>query len=259
MNRDLGCLAFLLVFMAMIAGMGAQKSAPQNPPATRRGAPKPAESFWAKVLRVSGVSHDPSTLKGPGDEVVAGQIWLASPDFGQPRQLTVKGGYRSPVFIPVTNDILALAGTDVVRVPHAGGNARRLFKLDGAAKLVGFSLDDPDAVLVLSQDGSGNRSVGMLSLSSGILAPLVYNPAAGRDLQMIEHLQSWNRVYGDRSVYLERQSKETLSGTVEWSDVLLKAGSQSPVNVSQCDEVNCGQPSVSADGTLVVFIKSDQH
>jgi hypothetical protein len=47
-----------------------------------------------------------------------------------------------------------------------------------------------------------------------------------------------------------------LSGTVEWYDVFPQVESEIPVDLSQCDGVNCGQPSLSADGHWLVFLKT---
>lgn len=65
----------------------------------------------------------------PGDEVPSGELWLADLDSRGSRALTSSAGYLSPVFLPGTKDILALQGTDAVRVPAGGGECRRQWKL----------------------------------------------------------------------------------------------------------------------------------
>ena len=60
----------------------------------------------------------------------------------------------------------------------------------------------------------------------------------------------------DRHIDVKRQSKRALSGTVEWSDVFLEVGNQTPVDASKCEGVNCGQPSLSENGRQLVFIKA---
>ena len=64
------------------------------------------------------------------------------------------------------------------------------------------------------------------------------------------------RVYGDTKVYVRTESKSDMAGSVGWTDVYLKQGNNSPLNVSRCDGVNCGQPSLSNDGRQVVFVKA---
>jgi hypothetical protein len=250
-------LISLLVGLTLIAELRAQKTA--SPPASQ----SKKESFWDKVLRYAGISHDASNLKAPGDEVVSGQVWVADLGSGAARkvttrQVTASGGYSSPVFVPGGKEILTLMGTDVVRIELSGGDAVKRYTITDIAKLVGFSADDPDTVLVLEGRSAERPAVGLLSLKSGKVTAMPYNPASSRDLEMVEEMQSWERVYGNKSLYTKRQSKETLYGPVEWTDVFLKSGSDEVLDLSQCDGVNCGQPSLSSDGRYVVFIKSNR-
>jgi len=59
---------------------------------------------------------------------------------------------------------------------------------------------------------------------------------------------------GNQVVYVNKQTKQSIAGPAEWTDVFLKVGADDPLNVSQCDGVNCGQPSLCSDGRFVVFI-----
>lgn len=248
-------LFLLLVGLLLNPDIRAQKAA--NPPNPPPPAQQKAESFWDKVLRYTGVSHDASNLKAPGDEVVSGQIWVVNVSAKAARKVTAGGGYRSPIFVPGGNAIVALTGTDLVRVGVSGGNAVKRYAVADVTKLVGFSVDDPDTILVLT-GGSGDRpGVGLLSLSSGKITAMPYDPKSKRDLEMIERMQSWERVYSDKKVYTKRQTKDTRYGPVEWTDVFLKTQSEDAVDVSECDGVNCGQPSLSADGRFVVFVKTE--
>ena len=58
------------------------------------------------------------------------------------------------------------------------------------------------------------------------------------------------------SGFTKTETKEGLAGAVEWRDVYLKREGRDTVNVSNCDGVNCGQPSLSPSGRWVVYIKS---
>lgn len=231
----------------------------QAPPPVKQqaAAARKTETFWHKVLRVSGIAQSPSTLKGPGDEVERGQIWVADLAGGKTRKLTGSGGFRSPVFLPERNDILALKGTNVVRVAFADGKVTNLFTVTGLTKLVGLSEDDADKVLVVYRDGSGNPGVAFLSVSTGKLDPLPYAPSSSDDRHLVEHLSAWDRDYGDTMVYTDQQTKTGMAGTLSWADVFLKKGSSTAKDVSNCDGINCGQPSLSPDGKLVAFVRSD--
>jgi hypothetical protein len=232
----------------------------QTPPAAKQQiAPaRKTETFWHKVLRVSGIAQSPSTLKGPGDEIERGQIWVADLAGGKTRKLTSSGGFRSPVFLPERNDVLALKGTNVVRVAFADGKVMNLFTVTGLTKLVGFSEDDADKVLVVSRDGSGHPGVAFLSVTTGKLDPLPYEPSSSDDRHLVEHLSAWDRHYGDTIVYTDQQTKTGIGGTLSWADVFLKKGSSAAKDVSNCDGINCGQPALSPDGKLVAFVRSDE-
>ena len=226
----------------------------ENPPPAK---PKPQSSFTDRVLKFLGISESPGTLKGPGDEVVSGELWLADLQAKTTRALTSGGGYRSPTFLAGNKDVLALRGTEVVRVPIAGGADKKLYSVDGILKLVGASSEDVTTILVLLRGETGaHPRVGLLAVGTGAVTPVSYDAASSQDLQMIEDLRGWARTYGDRHIYMKRQSKQAFSGTVEWSDVFLQVGSQPPVDVSRCDGVNCGQPSLSAEGRWLVFVKA---
>jgi hypothetical protein len=172
--------------------------------------------------------------------------------------LTSSDDYNSPIFLAGAGQVLALRGTDVVQVPAVGGQARKLYSVNGIVKLVGASSADAGTVLILLRGESRGRTrVGLLTVATGAVTPVPYDPASSQDLQMVEDLEGWSRSYGDRHIYVKRQSKQALSGTVEWSDVFLQVGNQPPVDASHCDGVNCGQPSLSENGRLLVFVKAE--
>jgi len=134
-----------------------------------------------------------------------------------------------------------------------------LYAVPEINKLVGFSLDDPDKVLAVVRDSSGHSQVAFLSVSDGKLDPLSYDPSSSDDRHMIEHLSGWDRDYGDTRVYINQQTKSGMAGTLSWTDVFLKKGSSAPIDISNCDGVNCGQPSLSPDGKLVAFVRADEE
>jgi hypothetical protein len=217
--------------------------------------PQPKETFWERVLRFSGVSANPNTLKGAEDELVSGQVWTADLRSGAVRKITPEFGYRSPVYYPNGADILVLQGADVVRISSGAEPPAKLYHIAGIVKLVGFSIDDPDQVLMLKEDEQGRTSGSRLSVETGAVRPLPYDPRSSLDRQMVEDLEGWQRTYGGTTVYVKRESQETLSGTAEISNVFVKSAGRDPLNISRCDMTSCGQPSLSPDGNRVLFIK----
>jgi hypothetical protein len=87
------------------------------------------------------------------------------------------------------------------------------------------------------------------------VTPLPHDRSSQEHRDIIAHVKGWERVYGGTSVYVKTEVKQGMSGAVEWTDVYLERGT-GPVNVSRCDGVNCGQPSLSHDRNRVVFIKA---
>lgn len=248
MNRLIACVLWLTLFLSISFGQS-QKSAPPRQ--------QKQTSFTERLLKFLGISDSPGTLKGPGDEVASGELWLADLNSQTTHALTSGDGYQSPIFLTGTKEVLSLRRGDVVQIPATGGEGRRLYSGNAILKLVAASSADSGTVLVLLRGEAGGRpGVGLLKISTGAITPVPYDANSSHDLQMLEDLAGWSRTYADKRIYVKRQSKQALSGTVEWSDIFLQAGNQPAVDVSQCAGVNCGQPSLSADGHWLVFIRS---
>lgn len=247
----------LLLLLSTAAVRQNQK---QQPAPVQTAKQKPSPGFVDRVLKYLGISDSPGTLKGPGDEVVSGSLFVVDLGSHASHPLGSEGSFRSPVFLPGSNDILALRNADVMRISTASGEVQKLFTVPGIFKLVGASEDDPNSVLILeSNDPKARPSVGLLSVSTGKVIPLAYDAGSSADLQTLESLEGWTRTYGDKQVYVRRQTKQALSGVIEWSDVFLKADGQEPIDVSQCNGANCGQPSLAADSRLLVFVKTEHE
>jgi hypothetical protein len=252
MTNLITCIFLLSFTVSNMLGQARTNTAASAP-----GKQRTSTSFTEKLLKFFGISDSPSTLKGPEDEVTSGELWLGDLDSKVTRALTSNAGYRSPVFLAGTKDVLALRGKDVVQVPSGGREGKTLYTLEDVLKLVGSGSEDPGKVLMLLRGNAGGHPrVALLTISTGVITVVPYDSGSSQDLQMVEHLQGWSRTYGHKRVYVKRQAKQALSGTVEWSDVFLQAGNQEPVNVSQCDGAQCGQPSLSEDGRLLVFVKA---
>jgi hypothetical protein len=255
MKKSCSASFVLLVLLASFAVGQTQKSAGTS----TAGKQKRSARLGDKLLKFLGISDSPGTLKGPS-EVRSGQLWVAELGPRSTRAITESAGYRSPIFLATSTDILALKESEIWRFPAGGSHGKKLYSISGISKLVASSADDPDVVLVLQSAGSsGHPRVGLLSISTGKVTPEPYDPASGQDLQMVENLEGWDRVYGDKRVYVKREAKQAMSGPVEWTDVFQKVNSQEPVDVSRCDGTNCGQPSMSADGRLIVFVKAEME
>jgi hypothetical protein len=212
-----------------------------------------AQGLLGRVLGFLGISATPSQMKGTREMLESGELWIADVTSERPARLSQGSGYRWPVFLPGDQAVLALQGEAVVRIPIARGTLTPLYEVKGIQKLVGFDKNDSDKVLVLIE--TPELVVGALSLTSGAVTPIPYDAKADR--RLITHLRGQERIYDATKLYLQSSTKPGLTGgSIEWMDVFMKQGDSEPRNVSRCDGVDCGQPSLSGDGTKVVFVKA---
>jgi hypothetical protein len=249
MKRAICTSIWLFVAIALPAAQS-QKTQPQ----------KKTESFWAKVLRIAGVSTTPASLRGD-DQVTSGDIWWVTvTEKAVPQRLTRGGGYYSPVFDAPGETVLALKSSDLYRVSLSGDPPVKLHTVAGVTKLVGLSRDDPDQVLVVGEDIQQHLPfAALLSIPSGRLVVIPHNPDSSEDQVMLAHLSGWERIYGGTRVYTEKNEKEGPGGTtLEFSDVYLKRVSDPPINLTNGNRLSSSQPSLSADGQKVVFIRGER-
>jgi hypothetical protein len=240
---------FFLLFNALATSQ--QQSPKQTPPK-----PPPKESLWTRIARIAGLTATPSTQKGPGDEISHGDIWVVDLAQNTRLQLTHDGGYRSPVFLAGDREVLALQGDDVVLIPVAGGEPRKISGVKGATKLVGVDLDEPNKVLILTKDENQRTALKFLSLKNAQMTAVPFDEESKEDRRMIVHIRNWERVYGDTRVYVKNETKNGLAGPLEWTDVYLSQGDGVLINISKCDGVNCGQPSLAQSKKVVVYVKA---
>jgi hypothetical protein len=256
MTKFRGPLLLLLLLAAgpltAAADAAAQAAHPKSPP-------DPHQSLAAKLLDFIGIPADSGALKGSDDTLETGEVWVVDVAGGKSRQLTRTAEFRSPIFLPGGSDVLALRGSDVVRLSGPAGAPRKLATVKGAAKLLGCSANDPDKVLLLATTPAGGDELSVLSIGTGQLSRLPFDPTSRTDGELMAYLNGWDRTYPAGNLYAQRHSQETLAGTVEWQDVFFQSNNGEAVNVSRCEATNCGQPSLSSDARRVVFIKGDHR
>jgi hypothetical protein len=237
--------------LAAAADTAAQAAHPKSPP-------DPHQSLAAKLLDFIGIPADSGALKGSDDPLDAGEVWIVEVAGGKARQLTRTADFRSPIFLSGGSEVLALRGSDVVRLSGAADAPRKLATVKGAAKLLGCSASDPDKVLLLATPAGGDE-LSVLSIGTGQLSRVPFDPTSRKDGELMAYLTGWDRTYPAGSLYVQRHTQETLAGAVEWQDVFFQSGNGEAVNISRCDATNCGQPSLSSDARRVVFIKGDHR
>ena len=227
------------------------KPKPPQPPPVKK------ETTVQWLLRFLGISATPSAMKGD-DDTLAGDIWLYDPATQTSQRITREGGYRSPIALAGDAKLLALKGEQVVEITIENRAAKPRATIPGIVKLIGVNAEDANQILFLSASGEQKFSVGTLSLSDNRIEMRELDPNSEDDRRMLAHLRGWERVYdgGKTAVYTKAETKEGLAGQIEWRDVYLKREGRDTVNVSNCDGVNCGQPSLAPGGRFVVYVKA---
>src|SRR5262245_12210861 len=137
--------------------------------------PAPAENLREKILRISGISANPSQENAPlADLEVGGAIWVSDPKAGTRRQVRNDTGFHSPIFAPNDSTIVALRDGWLWQINVESGKGNRVHHLSEVTKLIGSDRDDPDKILVL-RDEKGKVVPALLSLGSGKLTDIPYD------------------------------------------------------------------------------------
>ncbi len=233
------------------------ESKEQQPQLPARPARK-SETFWQKVLRITGISVMPGALKGD-DDALTGDVWVKDLPKNVARRLTRDGRYRSPLVLPDEQTIWALKGETIIEIPMDSGTQKERFTITGIIKLAGVDMETRKQILLLREDEARQTVVELLSLTDGKRIVIPYNPAAAEDQRMLAYLRGWERSYEGGKFMLTTRSESKVGDTkIEWHDVYLQLKGQEATNVSRCDGVNCGQPSLSAKQRFVVYLKATQ-
>jgi len=142
--RVAGVLSLLLLFS--ISVWSAPLPTPSPNPSPSPPAKQTTESFWAMLLRISGISATPRNQRGP-QTGKTGQVWVAFLDNKTRRRVATNDtGFSTPVFFPDGQSILAVQGNDVIKLSVADGSKQKVTEVKGIIKLVGFDTTDLDSV-----------------------------------------------------------------------------------------------------------------
>jgi hypothetical protein len=237
MKRALLAICFLL----LLAGKSAEQSA----------------SFFDRLVGFLGVTSTPSALRGE-EPVDSGDVWVIGVPRERPAQrLTRDGGYRSPVFDLADDSIFVIKTNELYRIPVSGEPATKVLALVGVSKLVGFSRDNPDQLLVVANEPRGAPFAAILSIKTGAKTRIDDNGHSDEYRAMLTQLTGWERVYGTTRVYTEDEEQPGAGdSTIEFSDVYLQHGNDVAMNLTSGNGVSSSQPSLSADGRTVVFVRA---
>jgi hypothetical protein len=213
------------------------------------------ETFWQRILRITGITVTPSTSKGPVPEPAGGDLWLTTPEGRSRLRLTRDGGYQSPIFFPDGRSVLALREGNLVRVSTAGFlDPEPLFAIAGVIRLVGFDRESPGKVVALTRGANGILDLGILDLADREVRSMRPESPDAEYRDVLARLAHWDLAWQlseqQRIVRLE------VRPAARGSDVFLLREDVAPVEVSHCGGDRCDQPSLSTDGRTVVFVRA---
>lgn len=89
--------------------------------------------------------------------------------------MTTDGGNQSPLFSQDGTVDQLKAGT-IVRITLVGGGGTVVQSAAGVSKFVGFGRDAGDEVIVLLEHALAGSPLGVLSLKSGTITPIPFDP-----------------------------------------------------------------------------------
>lgn len=247
-----------------------QEKLATKPTPTLTPTPTPQKKgSWASILlSVFGITATSSAQKGDQDNLV-GNIRIYDLIEKESTEVTKDGGYNSAIFLPCEQSIVALKDGKVLKITMPGAAAQSITPVatnPDIVKLIGFSQDDNDKILVLIRENGKNQLAGFLSLTSGKMTAIPFDKVneGGKQMSQAEeailnNLKGTERVYGTTKLYVDVDSREVrrVAGKeILGTDVFItKIGQREPQNISRCGGDKCGQPSLSLEGRYVVYIK----
>lgn len=205
----------------------------------------PPPRSWLQILGLTS-----GTLRGP-EETIEGDLYVTRADGSIGRQrLTEAGGYRSPVFHPDKESVLALRGASLVQIPLNEGiqEGRLLMDLPGAQRLAGFTVGNSKVLVALVKEGNTTKPV-LICLDSMKRVDIPDDQATHNDVNsLLGSLRSSMRRYDSTTV----ESKESDKGG---RSVFVRKDGGEPIDVGRCEKDVCGQAALSKDGSKVVFVR----
>lgn len=224
----------------LLAAASAQTPPPAPPQASLPGASTPASVFRAGLDALGIVFKGIGHLGGPARR---GEIWVFDIGAGDRRRLAA-----GPLSWPVEardGDLFALRGRQLVQLRGASVVAEG--PETDWVKLVGVLPDG--TLLALVRGADLPREATIPAGGSLLLAPDAEDTARRAE---IAQLAQARRDYADGTQLDVRRSARGGQG---W-DVYLTHGGTT-VNVSDCGDAVCGQPSLSPDGRRVLYVRSN--
>jgi hypothetical protein len=158
--------------------------------------------------------------------------------------LGAAGDLSWPVLAPDGATVFALRGRQLVRFTVSGSGETPIGPEADWRKLIGV---DPDGAVLGFVAGVPRARPAMLTATGELL--MLPQPETSDERAKVSSLLQENRAYSDgRELRVERSAR----GGRGFDVLLVAAGVER--NLSNCGHDACGQPSLSPDGQLVLYI-----
>ncbi|MGR8929899.1 MAG: hypothetical protein ACU836_04595 [Gammaproteobacteria bacterium] len=207
-------------------------------------------SLLESILRFAGITVTPSQTRG-NEYRGEGDIRMVSvseDSVSKPQPITEDGRYRTPLWIPHSQSLIAMKGDRLVRVDTPSGNERELHGLSYDIRLIGFDKHDDDRVLVLK-----DSMVGILSVDSGQIVPVPYESGDPAERLAMDRLNDSSRDYGTIRIFVgDNIEPKSGGGFRALNKIYIETAGVKRVLVD-CESA-CGQPALSEDGRRLLYI-----
>ena len=111
-------------------------------------------------------------------------------------------------------------------------------------------------IVWLAKKGEGGLCGGEVSIKTGRMQYRPHKKDSGTHQRFINYIGSNERRFGDIRLFTKENTKETLAGTMAWTDVYVTSKGSNERNLSQSDGAACSQPALSHDQSRVAFVKA---
>ncbi len=206
------------------------------------------DSFLTALLRFTGITVTPSTVRGSEGFFMTGDIWLVQlgeAQISEPRKITSAGTYHTPLWIPGEQSILAMKEGRLIRLNPDGKEEETLHTLKDNTELLGFDRTNSNFTLVLQ-----DSIVGILSVKSGQITPLSYDKE--KDRYRVDQLRSDFRDYGTTQVSIENKDIKDSQGHFKKVNTIHINLGNKDIQIA-CPSA-CSQPALKEDGRQLLFI-----
>lgn len=231
----------------LCAALLAASAAAQAPPAPPLpGEPSALErAFWGGVRALNILVQNIATLSGGAER---GEVWISNLQTETRSRVGTAQDLAWPVLAPDGATVFALRAGRLLRIDGAGAEVPVGTEANWR-KLLGVT---PEGI-VLGLVAGSSRARPAATGTGGVVS-ILPEPETEETWSRVAILLQENRAYEGGKELVVRRSTRGGRGF----DVFLLADGRTQ-NISDCGDSACGQPSLSSDGTHVLYVRSSRR